>query len=338
MIDAGAGGKNRLLSTTPRRIAAYPLMMLLSAAAVAASLALGAARLPLPDVWAAIHDFDPENPAHVIVRETRLPRTLVAAMGGAGFAVAGVAMQALIRNPLADPGLLGVNAGASCAVAAAAVLGISAPGDQVRWALAGAFAVSALVMWLGTLTPIRLLLVGVAVTSILTGLTTAATLVEPRAFDLMRGWATGSVDGRGLDVVAAAGPIVGAGILVAFGCARALAAMQLGDESAASLGIGIPGIRLLVVAAVACMAGGVTAAAGPIAFAGLLAAHIARLLVGPDPRRMMGVALFAGAALLIVADVVGRFIVQPAEMPAGLVVAFLGGPLLIALVRRKGMK
>ncbi|MBV7294656.1 iron chelate uptake ABC transporter family permease subunit [Corynebacterium sp. TAE3-ERU12] len=302
------------------------------------SLMFGAAPVSLQTVWRVFLDTAPGGVEQVIVLEMRLPRTIIAAITGSALAMAGVILQALIRNPLADPGLLGVNAGASCAVAAAAAVGVADPGRQVWWSLIGAFLVSALVVWLGSLSPVQLLLVGVAITAILTGITTALTLIVPRAFDLMRGWVVGALDSRGTEVIGVTGVAVALGMVLAWISARGLAALQLGEDSAVSLGVRVRRTRFLVVTSVALLAGGATAAAGPVAFLGLLMAHLARALVGPDPRRMMPVAIVGGPILLLLADIIGRFIVQPAEMPAGLMVAFLGGPLLVMLVLRKGVR
>ncbi|APT90009.1 hypothetical protein CSPHI_01710 [Corynebacterium sphenisci DSM 44792] len=321
-----------------RLVRVLGVLLMLLATAVLLSLMLGAAPVPPSVAVRAMVNGSPGEPGQLIVREMRLPRTVIAVLAGVALAAAGVCLQALIRNPLADPGLLGVNAGASCAVACAAAAGISDPLHQVWWALAGAFLVSGLVVWLGSLSPVQLLLVGVAITAILTGITTAMTLIVPRAFDLMRGWVVGALDGRGVEVIGVTGVVVAAGLALALASTRALAALQLGEDSAVALGVRVRRTRLLVVASVALLAGGATAAAGPVAFLGLLMAHLARTLVGPDPRRMMPAAVIGGPVLLLAADVIGRLIVQPAEMPAGLMVAFLGGPLLVMLALRSGVR
>ncbi|MCK7637481.1 iron ABC transporter permease [Corynebacterium sp. P7202] len=307
--------------------------------AVTLSLSVGAQSVPPGEVLGSLVDYDPVNVSHIIVRETRLPRTVTAILAGVALGVAGCTIQAMVRNPLADPGLLGVNSGAAFAVAvAAATLGVSSQSSLIWFALVGALAASGLVYSLGTLSPVRMLLIGTALTAVLTGLTAAATLLDPRAFDRMRYWAVGSVDGQGWAAIASVVPFVIGGLLLACVVAVSLNAVMLGDDVASSLGVNVVGVRLAGSIAVAVLAGAATAVAGPISFVGLLVPHVARLLVGVDQRRVLLFAVFFSPVVLILADVVGRIIVRPAEMPAGVTVAFFGAPLLVFLIRRSGVK
>jgi iron-siderophore transport system permease protein len=332
-----------LTTSLPLRVP-RPAGLLLAAVALAAavllSLTVGAKAIPLGDVAAALAGDDGSDSA-AIVRELRLPRTLVGLAVGVGLGLAGALMQALTRNPLGDPGILGVEAGAAAAIVAAiAALGLKAPGTYVWFSFAGAAAASVAVYALGAggrsaATPVRRALAGTAVTAALTAFTNAVVLLDPQAFDEFRHWAVGSLAGRDLEIVAEVGPFLAAGTVLALALARPLNALALGDESGRALGTRVGRTRAVGALAITLLCGGATAVAGPIVFVGLMVPHIARAIAGPDQRWVLTYSALLAPALLLTADVVGRVVVAPAELEVGIVTALIGAPVFIALVRRK---
>jgi iron complex transport system permease protein len=303
------------------------------------SLAVGVRSVPLPVVVDALTAYDGRLPDHIAVLDYRLPRTLLGLPCGAAFALAGALIQATTRNPLADPGLLGVNAGAAFFVTVAAgLLGFQSIGTQLWFAFAGAVAATLVVYAIGMAgrdgpTPVRLLLAGVATTAVLHGFGSAIALFNPRAFDSLRLWSLGALAGRDMAVLIASAPFIALGLLIAIVIAPALNTLALGDSLARGLGTRILRTRLLAGLAITLLAGGGTAAVGPIGFIGLMTPHAVRWLIGPDQRRIVLGSLIFGPCLLLGADVAGRLLLQPGELEAGVVTAFLGAPILIALVR-----
>ncbi len=324
-----------------RRILGIGGIAAILVAVVIASLALGANPLTPPAVVDALAGRGTSETAFV-VWDLRVPRTLVGLVAGAALGAAGALMQSFTRNPLADPGLLGVGAGAAFAVAVGVSLfGLSGAGEVVWPAFAGALLVTVAVYTIGasgTGGAVRLVLAGVALGAVLSGITTAITLSDPEAFERMRGWNAGSLLGAGLGDLAAIAPFAAAGALVALVLAPGLNAMALGDDVARSQGVNMGRIRIGVVAAVTLLAGAATAIAGPISFVGLMIPHVARWIVGSDQRAVLPVSLLAGPVLVLAADVLGRVLIAPAEVPVGIVVAFVGAPLLIGLARRRTAK
>ncbi|WP_460272140.1 FecCD family ABC transporter permease [Celeribacter sp. ULVN23_4] len=306
-----------------------------------ASLMLGARSISVHTALEALFHFDPSRAEHVILWNYRLPRTLLALSAGAGFGVAGALIQAATRNPLADPGILGVNAGAAFFV----TLGIGLFGWQLplAWlgcAMAGAVSVTALVYAIGATgargpTPLRMVLSGVAVSAFLGGTGSGVALFDPVAFDGLRHWAIGSPAGRGLGIFVATTPAILAGLVLALVAAPALNALALGDDLAQALGAKLWRTRGLVLLSVTLLAGGATAAVGPIGFIGLMVPHAVRWAIGPDQRWIVPLTLLYGAVLLIAADLSGRLLLGQGELEAGIVTAFLGAPVLIALARRR---
>lgn len=311
------------------------------AAAVIASLAVGAKAIEPATVIDALTAFDEEDPLHLTVMELRFPRTVFAVLVGAALAVCGALIQAFTRNPLADPGILGVNAGASLAVTfAVGVLGLTAPGAYVPFALFGALALTLLVTLLGSLgpsggTPGKLTLAGVALGAACTGLTTAIVLQNHSTLQVMRFWGVGAVGGRTLDQVVWAGPLILVGLLLGFACARSLNALALGDELAGALGTRIAVTRVLVVLAVTLLAGTSVAAAGPIGFVGIMVPHAVRWFTGPDQRWVLAYSVIVGPIFLLLADILGRVALPNGELRVGIVTGVIGAPVLIALVRRR---
>ena len=303
------------------------------------SLAVGARSIPLADVVdALLHTGSSQDEA--IIRNLRVPRTLLGIAVGAAIGVAGALMQALTRNPLADPGLLGVNAGASAAVVIALSLGLAGAASSVWFAFIGAAVASIAVYMIGTAgrggaTPVRLALAGTAITAALTALIYGIALTDIKLLQQYNFWSVGALGGRGRTQLDAVVPFIAIGLFIALALARALNALALGDDSARALGTKVGLTRIGGAVAVVLLCGSATAAAGPMYFLGLTVPHAARALCGPDQRWILAYSAVLGGALMLVADVIGRVIVRPSEMPAGVMMAVIGTPLFIALVRRK---
>ncbi|WP_025778157.1 iron chelate uptake ABC transporter family permease subunit [Brevibacterium sp. VCM10] len=331
-----AGGSLRL-----RRVLGLVAAIIALILVIAASLAIGARDMPLSEVLGAF--FAPTgSDDQLVVLELRLPRTVLGILVGMGLGLAGGLIQALTRNPLADPGILGVNAGASLAITiGVAFFGISSITGYIWFAFAGALVATVGVYVIGsagrsrTVDPIRLTLAGVAVAAVLTGLTKAILLTNERAFDAFRSWDVGAIAGRDFDTITAILPFIGIGTVLALALSHSLNAVALGDDLAASLGTSVNRTRVLSIIAVTLLAGAATAAAGPIGFIGLMIPHIARWIVGPDQRWILGYSLVLAPILLLASDVIGRVVMKPGELQVGVVTAFVGAPVLIALVRRK---
>ncbi|HEY0186678.1 MAG TPA: iron ABC transporter permease [Cellulomonas sp.] len=307
--------------------------------ALAASIGIGAYSATPVEIVRALTGSVPGELRDVLLT-LRIPRTVLAVLTGAALAAAGALMQGLTRNPLADPGILGVNAGAGLAVAVAVGgLGITAPAALVPFAAVGALLATLVVHAIGAaargpLDPSRLVLGGVAVGAVLSGISSMLVLLDPRAFDAMRSWVVGSVSVDGWHRVLPAVPVVLGGLVLALAVARGLDSIAMGDDLAAALGVHLGRVRALTVIAITALCAASVAASGPIGFVGLMAPHVVRLLVGGGYRRVLLFSLLVGPVIVLVADVVGRLVVQPAEMPAGIVTAFVGAIALAVLIRR----
>jgi iron complex transport system permease protein len=307
------------------------------------SAAVGTRDISLATTWRAVVAFDPANTEHLLVVHQRIPRALLGVVVGVSLGVAGTVMQALTRNPLAEPGLLGVNAGAMTAIAAGiAFLGVTHPSGYMWLGIVGAAAAGVVVYLLGGLrsgtNPVRLVLAGAALTVVLAALTQLMLVnSDEQVFDRYRHWMVGSLAGRGNDVLLAVGALAAVGLVLACALARPLDSAMLGEDLSRSLG-GNPN-RVWAVAglAVIVLAGAATAAAGPIAFLGLAAPHLARLLVGVDHRWVLPYAGALAAVLIVVADALGRIIPRNGEVSVGIMVSILGGPFFVMLVRRRRM-
>ncbi|MEU7841135.1 iron chelate uptake ABC transporter family permease subunit [Micromonospora sp. NPDC049114] len=299
------------------------------------SIAVGAKSLPLADVWSGLLHRDAAE--YAVVHRMRLPRTLLGLLAGTALGAAGAVMQALTRNPLADPGLLGINAGASAAVATAAFLGVTAIGGYVWFALLGAAVVTALVYAVGGgrgATPARLALAGAALNATLYSFVSAVMLLDTASLDRLRFWTVGSLASADSATVTRVAPFILVGLLVALGAARPLNALALGDDAARALGARPALIRAAVIVAVTLLCGAATAACGPIVFVGLLVPHLVRALTGPDLRWLLPYCAVLAPVLLLGADVLGRVLGRPGELQVGMVTAVLGGPLFLWLVTR----
>ncbi|MBL1065899.1 iron ABC transporter permease [Streptomyces sp. 7-21] len=305
--------------------------------AVFASVMFGSRNTSLAEV---LDVFAGEADAYTTtVVESRYPRTALGVLAGLCLAVGGTLMQGITRNPLADPGLLGLNAGASASVVfATAFLGASGQSATVWWALPGALGAGVLVYAIGAAGAasglVRLVLAGAVVSAVLSAFTQAITLSHPDVFDSYRYWVVGALGGRNWDVFWSVLPFAVAGFLLALLLGPGLNTLALGDESASSLGASPMLLRSGGLLAATLLSAAATAAVGPIAFVGLAVPHVVRALVGVDFRMQIAFSALAGPALLLLADVVGRVVVRPQELMVGVVTAFIGAPVLLLAVRR----
>ncbi|WP_432150744.1 FecCD family ABC transporter permease [Streptomyces sp. bgisy029] len=310
------------------------------------SLGLGALQIPPGDVLKALLGRPTGPRIEDVIWSVRVPRTALGLAAGAALGLSGCVMQALTRNPLADPGILGVSAGAAFAIVlAAGVAGIGSLLGYIWFAFAGAMAASIVVYLLGRMgrsgsTPVKLALAGVAVTAVLSSLTSAIVLTDPAALDRFRFWSAGSLANQDASTVLRILPFLGFGALLAVASAPALNSLALGDDVAASLGRKLGLVRLQGVVAVTLLTGAAVAVIGPVVFIGLVVPHVARVLaqwagLGPDHRWLLPLSAALAAGLLLGADILGRVIARPVEVQAGIIVAFIGGPFFIALVRRR---
>ncbi|XVS68187.1 FecCD family ABC transporter permease [Actinosynnema sp. CA-299493] len=304
------------------------------------SLWIGTKSIPFADTFALLLADDGTGDA-AIVRDVRVPRAVLGLLVGAALGLAGAVMQALTRNPLADPGLLGVNMGAAAAIVSAiAFFGITSPTGYVWFALLGAAGTATAVYVLGAsgrgaATPDRLVLSGAALTAVLHAYVSAILLLFTHTFDSFRFWNVGSLAGRDFELVGQVSPFVLPGILIAFLLARNLNVLALGDHTGKALGANVNRTRAFGVLSVTLMAGAATAAAGPIAFVGLTVPHVARMIGGSDQRWVLAYSAVLSPVLLLGSDVVGRVVIAPQEMEVGIITAFIGAPVFIALCRRR---
>ena len=336
------------MSVRTSRLLGLGALLLLVVSGTICSFLYGARSIPAEDVWAALRDLPAtsSSPEEVpvnqrVVAELRLPRTILAIIVGAALGVAGALIQGHTRNPLADPGILGISSGAALSVVASyALLGISAPWATAVVAFLGAIAATALVFGLAsagraTVNPLTLVLGGAALSAVLSAITSAFVLTSENNLDRMRFWTVGSLAGRDMNIALSVLPFVVLGLILAFATGPQLNILNLGDDVAAGLGINTAAARLGGMGIIALLAGAATAAAGPLGFIGLVVPHIVRALTGPDYKWILPYSALAGAALLLYADVMGRLIARPGELQVGIVLAFVGAPFFIVLIYRK---
>ena len=273
----------------------------------------------------------------------RVPRTLLGVAGGVALGVSGAILQGMTRNPLADPGIMGINAGAAAAIVTAiAVLGIHGMGAYIWLAFAGAGIAVGVVYGIASFgregaTPVKLALAGAAVTAGLTSLTTGIVMTDLDALNAIRFWQVGSLAGRYMPVFWQVAPFIAAGTLVALGTGRALNGLALGDDVARGLGQRVARTRLLMFATVAVLCGAATAACGPIVFLGLVVPHVARLICGPDYRWILPYCMVLAPILLLGADIAGRVVAAPSELQVGVVLGVIGAPVFVLLVRYRSL-
>ncbi|MDR6971132.1 iron chelate uptake ABC transporter family permease subunit [Leifsonia shinshuensis] len=343
--DAGRIGEGRTAAPIARRrrrlLLGFAGAALLLVVLSVLSLMVGARTIAPADVLHALTHYSRSDPNALVVVDSRLPRTLLGIAAGLGLGLAGTVMQGLSRNPLADPGILGVNFGASLAVVVAiAFLGVTAPSGYIWFAFAGAALASALVYAVSSLgregaTPVKLALAGAAVSAALGSLITAVELTSRVSLDAMRFWQVGSLAGRGFGVLLQVLPTLALGAVIALALGRLLNGLALGDDVARGLGQRVGVSRGLSGVAVVLLCGSATAAVGPIAFAGLIVPHIARRVVGADYRWILAYSALLAPSLLLGCDIIGRVVAPPGELQVGVVLAFVGAPVFIALVRRR---
>jgi iron complex transport system permease protein len=319
------------------------LLVALAVLVIAAlSLLVGSRGLDPVTVWQALWS-DGNAEAHAIVAGQRLPRTIIGLLGGGALALAGTVIQAHTRNPLADPGLLGVTAGSSLAVVLAiSVFGLTTATGYLWFAFAGAAAGTVLVSFIGIVagrrrdaSPAALVLAGAAISAFLSAGTGIILLLDSAALDLYRFWTVGSLaGGRGFDVLLPVVPFLAVGTVLALVHAQALDTLALGDDLARSLGRRLLPTRLLGLAIITLLVGGATSIIGSLGFIGLVAPHAVRWFTGPGHRLLLPLSALAGAGITVGADIVGRLVVSPAELPVGIVLGLVGGPAFLVIVAR----
>ncbi len=310
----------------------------LLALAAGLSVAVGAKSVPLGEVWSAW--LNPDDSYASAVVQSRLSRTWLGLLAGAALAVSGAVIQGLTRNPLGDPGLLGVNSGASASVVLVTAVAGGTAGRSVWAAIPGALVAAVVVYVIGSggpqgrATPVRLVLAGAAMSAVLAALVQGVALAQPEVFSTYRFWVIGSLAGRPDDTVGRVLPFVVVGLLLALLLPRGLNALALGDEAATALGLHAGRTRAIGIASATLLAAASVAAVGPVGFVGLAVPHVVRSFTGADHRWLLPYSAVLGPVLLLGADVVGRVVARPGELMVGVVTAFIGAPFLIAAVHR----
>lgn len=332
----------RLRRSTRVRLLWMLVALAILAILMVASTMIGSRNVGLDDVLAAYlgsaSGFDQASVAK------RIPRTLLAICVGAGLGISGAVMQGVTRNPLADPGILGVNTGASLAVVVGiAYFGLSNATDYIWFAIVGAGVTSVFVYAIGSLgrqgaTPLKLALAGAATAAALSSFISAVVLPRGDISDLARDWQIGGVGGVTLDSVLLILPFLIVGFVISSYSAPGLNALALGDELAAGLGQHVGLTRLVSASGAVVLCGAATAVAGPIGFIGLVIPHACRLLIGVDHRWLIPFSAVTGAGLLTGSDILGRIIARPAELDVGILTALIGAPFFIAIVRRQKVR
>ncbi|MBB4929641.1 iron complex transport system permease protein [Lipingzhangella halophila] len=345
MTEAGPSSLRRpegLASEAGARRRAVGLLVLLALllVAVSTSISVGARAIPPLEVWRVL--FSPDGgEASAIVGELRGPRTLLGALVGLALGVAGVLMQSHTRNPIADPSLLGVSHGAACAVVVSVfALGVTSLSGYVWFAIAGALLSSLVVFAVASggargPTPLTLILAGAAMTALMGGITSAIVLLDQRSLEVFRFWRIGSLAGRPDDVLWQVLPFLVAGLVLAVANTPGMNILALGDDVATALGQRVRLVRATGVLAIALLTGASVAAVGPIGFVGLMTPHLARSVVGPDHRWLVPYAALLGAAIVLFADVVGRVVAGTGEVEVGVVLAMVGAPVFVVLIRSR---
>ncbi len=334
-----SAGSLRFLRTRPVLAMGIFVGVGLLLLAMLLSIGFGAADIAPADVWAALFVFNPESTNHLIIRTLRVPRAAVAALVGASLAVAGAIMQGLTRNPLGDPGILGINTGAALAVVMAVFfLNIGSLALYALFAFVGAALTAVAVYTLGALgrggpTPLNLTIAGAAFTALLGSFTTGVLILNQRTLEEVRFWLAGSVAGRDLDLLLQVSPYLAGGLILAFALGRQITTISLGEDVAKGLGQKTGWVKALAGVATVLLAGGAVAVAGPIGFIGLVIPHVARFLVGVDYRWILPYSAILGGIFLLVSDVGARLLLRPTELPVGVMTALIGGPFFVYLVR-----
>ncbi|GAA3869189.1 iron chelate uptake ABC transporter family permease subunit [Streptomyces lacrimifluminis] len=339
-MTARTGRAVRTARATATAVLVLLLALLVVAGVALLSLAVGTRAVPPGAVLDALLNGG-NTPDALVVRSLRVPRTEIGLTAGAALGLAGAALQAVTRNPLADPGILGLSQGAAAGVVIAIALGLANGfGGYVWYAFAGAVAAACLVYAIaargrGGASPVKLALAGTALSAMTAGATTVVLTSSSATLDQFRFWQVGALSGRDADTVGRMLPFLLCGALLVLGCARGLDALALGDDTARALGHRVHAVRVSAALGATLLTAAAVAAAGPIAFIGLAVPHLARRLVSGGHRHVLPLSALLGAALLLAADVAGRVVRAPAEVPAGVMTALVGVPVLVVLVRRK---
>lgn len=326
-----------------RRILGILALLILLLLSTAASIFIGTRAISPTEVLATLSQHPEGSDIAAIIFDQRIPRTVMAMVVGAAMAISGTLVQGVTRNPLADPGILGITAGAVLFIVSGTYF-LQATGTvtQVWLALLGGLVAALAVFGVSAAVgashgPASLVLVGAAITALSSAITTAIILKDQRSLNEYRFWTAGSVVGRDLDSLAIVAPPLCLAALLALSCGPTLNALGVGEEMARSLGINVNRARLLILGAAVVLAAGAASVAGPLTFVGLIVPHILRPIFGPDHRWLLVLAPIAGACLVLVADVLGRLIIRPAELQVGIVLAFVGVPVFIAIIRRRSL-
>lgn len=307
------------------------------------SVTLGAADIPLDKILASFIAFDGSY-EHLVVQTVRLPRVLIAILVGSALAVSGALMQGLTRNPLADPGILGIESGAALAVVATIfIFGSSSLSVLTIVAFLGAGVTATLVYFLGSLgrggaTPVNLTVAGAALTALISSLTTAVLIVSQRTLQEIRFWLAGSLAGRDSNILLQALPFVIIGLVVAFALGRQITTMSLGEDVAKGLGQKTAWVKIITAVSVVLLAGSSVALAGPIGFVGLIVPHMVKFYIKADYRWILPYCAVLGAILLLVADIAARLLLKPQELPVGVMTALIGAPFFVYLAKSKVKK
>lgn len=315
-------------------------LVILLAAATLASIALGARPMSLSEIADGILHGGQSDTA-IIIRSMRVPRTVLGIVAGIALGIAGALIQGHTRNPLADPGLLGVSAGAAFAVVIAIyVLRITTPFQFLWFAFAGAAIASIVVFGLasvgaGRSSPLSLILAGAAVSAFLAAITSAVVLLDETSLDQMRFWVVGSIARPNYGIIWTVLPFIAIGVVLAIASSPGLNILSLGDDVAQALGTNVAATRITGIVAITLLTGAATAACGPIAFLGLVVPHVVRGFTGPDYRWIIPCSGLLGAVLLLAADTLGRVVARPGEIQVSIILALVGAPFFIALVRRR---
>ncbi|MFJ2619416.1 FecCD family ABC transporter permease [Glutamicibacter sp. NPDC087344] len=325
-----------------RRLVVCLLLILVLVISIFASLLLGARSVGIDSVLAALRDYDSADGDQVVVY-SRMARTVGAIVVGAALGLAGAGLQGLTRNPLADTGILGLNAGSALAVViVVAFFGAAALPLIMGAAFFGAAVVMTLVYVVASVgregaTPIKLALGGAALAVGVGSITNTILMISKSTLDEFRKWQIGSLSAGSMETYLLAIPVIAVGALIVLTTARASNAVAMGEDTALALGFNLNRSRLIGSIGVVLLAGTATAVAGPIAFVGLMIPHAVRLLIGSDYRWIMPASMVAGPILLLLADTLGRLILPPSEIQVGVMCAMLGGPIFIIMMR-SGMK
>ena len=326
-----------------RLVAGLGALVVLLLAVCVASITLGSRSITVLTIWDAFAAYDPASAAQTVVREMRVPRTLLGLTAGAAFGLSGAILQGVTRNPLGEPGIMGINSGAAAFI----VFGIMVLGTQqlstyIWLGFLGAAVATVMVYVVASYgregaTPVKLALAGAAVTAGFFSLTNAIVMSNLEALNELRFWQVGSLAGRYMPVFWQTLPFIVVGLVVAMASGRALNGLALGDDVAAAIGQRVRLTRLVMFATVAVLCGAATAACGPIVFVGLMVPHLARLICGPDYRWILRYTLVLTPIVLLVADVIGRLVASPSELQVGVVLGVIGAPVFIALVRHRNV-